>query len=147
MDDGSTQIEVRASSVHGRGAFALRKFPRRALVAIYTGHRYSAKETDSLTVDSGLTYLFALSDGSVIDGARGGNDSRFMNHSCAPNCEAHETGAGSDLRIEVRAIRAIAPEEELFLDYQLIREPGDEAEYLCRCGAEVCRGTMLGTSR
>jgi hypothetical protein len=38
----------------------------------------------------GHTFLFGLSDGSVIDGSRGGNSARWLNHACAPNCETIE---------------------------------------------------------
>lgn len=139
-----SKVEVRDSPVHGKGVFALCKLPRNAVVARYDGHRYSAAQALEVSIEEGRTYLFALSDGSVIDGARGGNESRFLNHSCAPNCEALEIGADGDLFIQVHAKRAIAPGEELFLDYQLIREAGDPADYECACGATTCRGTMIG---
>ena len=65
--DAFTVVEVRPSGIPGRGVFALRAL--RAVVEIghYTGRRYAPDETDTAW-DGSLTYLFGLSDGSVIDG-------------------------------------------------------------------------------
>jgi SET domain-containing protein len=51
----------------------------------------------------GHTFLFGLSDGSVIDGSRGGNSARWLNHACAPNCETIE----DEGRIFIHTVRAI----------------------------------------
>ena len=92
---------------------------------------------------AGHTFLFGLSDGRVIDGSRGGNSARWLNHACAPNCETVEDGD----RIYIHTLRAIEPGEELFIDYMLaIDEPSDEevrAQYACRCAAAECRQSML----
>jgi SET domain-containing protein len=34
------------------------------------------------------TFLFAIDDDVVIDAAVGGNEARWINHSCDPNCDA-----------------------------------------------------------
>ncbi|MDB5825885.1 MAG: protein-lysine N-methyltransferase, partial [Variovorax sp.] len=79
----------------------------------------------------------------VIDGKINGNAAKWINHSCAPNCEADET----DGRVFIKALRNIAAGEELNYDYGLIiDEPYTEAllaEFPCWCGAEACRGTLL----
>ncbi|SIT50853.1 Nuclear protein SET (fragment) [Paraburkholderia piptadeniae] len=92
----------------------------------------------------GHTFVFGLSDGRVIDGSRGGNSARFLNHACAPNCEAIETGD----RIYVHALTDIKPGDELFIDYGLEIE-GEisediRAQYVCHCGASTCRQSMIG---
>ena len=51
------------------------------------------------------TFLFTVDDDRVIDGAAGGNESRFINHSCAPNCRA----VNEDGRIVSVATTPIAP--------------------------------------
>ena len=83
-------VEVRHSSVHGHGVFAARELPPGALVGVYAGRRYAVHEASAMTWDDGLTYLFGLSDGTLIDGAQGGNATRHLNHACEPNCEAVE---------------------------------------------------------
>jgi SET domain-containing protein len=87
--------------------------------------------------------LFDLGDGLVIDGSRGGNSARWINHGCVPNCEAVVVGR----RIEIHALRDIEPGEELLLDYQLQLEldpeDADTSVYACRCRAASCRSSML----
>jgi SET domain-containing protein len=82
--------------------------------------------------------------GRVIDAAIAGNAARWINHSCAPNCETYEDERG---RVFVAARRAIRPGEELSYDYRLAIDgkvgPRLRKAYSCRCGARRCRGTML----
>jgi hypothetical protein len=84
-----------------------------------------------------------VNEDKVIDALHGGNSSRWINHSCNPNCEADEEND----RIFIKAIRHIAAGEELNYDYGLIiDEPYTKkllAEYPCWCGAKNCRGTLL----
>ena len=44
-----------------------------------------------------------------------GNDARWINHGCAPNCEARENDAGT--RVAIYALRDIPSNEELLYDY------------------------------
>ena len=90
-----TTVEVRRSDIHGRGVFALRALQADEEVGHYTGRRYAPDESDAAW-DGSLTYLFGLSDGSVIDGAQGGNATRHITHACAPNVEAVERRAADD---------------------------------------------------
>ena len=138
---------LRASPLHGRGAFATGRIPRGARVIEYLGERISHAEADARYDDEAMehhhTFLMIATRRVVIDAAVGGNDARFINHSCAPNCEiVTERG-----RVFIDAIRTIEPGEELTYDYAYEREPGDEAvaatRYPCRCGAPTCRGTIL----
>lgn len=91
----------------------------------------------------GHTFLSGLSDGRVIDGSRGGNSARWLNHACAPNCEAIEDAG----RIFIHTLRPIAAGEELFTEYLLATDdPLDEevrAQYACRCDGAHCRQSML----
>lgn len=141
-------LEVRASGVHGQGVFATRAFAAGEPIARYEGRRVSLLESETRPWDHRLTYLFALSDGAMIDGADGGNASRHINHACTPNCAAYEIEDDScALQVEIEALVAIAEGEELFLDYQLSAAQGDPADYVCRCASAACRGTLLGTEQ
>jgi uncharacterized protein len=132
--DPLTIVEVRRSAVHGQGVFALRELRDGQQIGHYAGRRYAADETHDAW-DGSLTYLFGLSDGSVIDGAQGGNATRHINHACAPNVEAIERrGADGKLQVVVRAIRRVRAGEELLLDYALVIEGDDPAGYPCACG-------------
>ena len=141
-------IEVGASGVHGIGAFASQDLAGEQRVGVYGGRRLSAEDAESLVCPTGLTYIFALSDGQVIDGSDGGNATRHINHSCEPNCVAWEEDAedGSGSIVTVHALRDITVGEELFLDYSLIVDAGDEQSYGCHCRTRTCRGTMVGSN-
>ncbi len=130
------------------GVFAVRKLAAGTTLGVYTGRRYTARQVGARDWDDKLTYLFALSNGSVIDGAEGGNATRHLNHACEPNCQAVE---GRDekkkLSISIETIRDIEVGEELFIDYTLQIDAGeDPANYPCRCGLSSCRGTMAGVA-
>jgi DnaJ-class molecular chaperone len=93
--------------------------------------------------EDGRTFFFGLDDRHVIDGARGGNSARWLNHCCQPNCEAEQKGR----RVFIRALADIMTGEELFIDYLLDvkghRTAAVKKLHACRFGALHCRGTML----
>jgi SET domain-containing protein len=138
-------VEVRASRVHGAGAFALRSLPPGRLVGVYEGRRYApsqARERER-EWDGAVTYLFGLSDGTLIDASDGGNATRHINHSCEPNCEATEqSDDDGELSVVIRTKRRIRAGEELFIDYRLDVGVHDPATFRCRCGSPHCRGTL-----
>ena len=140
-------VETRDSGIHGRGVYATRPIQKGARIIEYLGERISHAEADRRYElkgdDDGHTFLFIASRRTVIDAGVHGNEARFINHSCDPNCETViENG-----RVFIEAIRRIKPGEELGYDYQLTWESTDDpvelALYACRCGAKKCRGTML----
>lgn len=140
-------IEVRQSPVHGRGVFAVRPIRKGRRIIEYTGRRVPWKDIPD-DVDEAHTFLFGINDGAdVIDPSIDGNDARWINHSCDPNCEAVEEEDG---RVFIEALRNIAPGEELFYDYQLEVDEKitDEvrSESKCFCGTNRCRGDMMETA-
>jgi hypothetical protein len=143
MATSGKKIEVRTSEVHGRGVFAVSPIRDSELIGHYTGRRYTAEQVASRKWDPRLTYVFGLSDGGLIDADEGGNDTRFINHACEPNCVAYEVEDKSGPAIEIRAKRAMGRGEELSLDYGLDIADNDPTQYECRCASPQCRGTML----
>ena len=139
---------VRRSPIHGSGVFAKRKIPAGTRILEYVGEVIDSDEADRRhpvnPEDPFHTFFFAVADGKVIDGGVRGNEGRYINHSCEPNCEAEETEDG---RIFVVALQPIDRGEELNYDYGLILDARHTAtlkkQYECRCGAPSCRGTML----
>jgi SET domain-containing protein len=83
-------IQVRTSVIHGRGAIATRALEPEELIGRYTGKVYPEAAVSERDWDHAVTFVFGLSDGSVIDGAEGGNATRHINHSSSPNCVAFE---------------------------------------------------------
>lgn len=140
---------VRRSSVHGKGVFATRPLAAGERVLQYKGEIISWRDAVKRHEQEGIeghTFLFGLSDGSVIDGSRGGNSARWLNHSCAPNCETIEDNG----RIFIDTLRAIRPGEELFIEYFLTTDDPLEdevrAQYACRCAAQGCRQSLLAVT-
>lgn len=144
-------FEVRLSPIQGLGAFATAHIPAGVRLIEYTGERLTPAEADARYPDNSEdrhhTYLFAIDDDVVIDAAVGGNDARFINHSCDPNCDA----VIEDSRIWIETIREIAPGEELAYDYAYVLEQrhtqAAKRRYPCNCGSSKCRGTILARKR
>jgi SET domain-containing protein len=140
-------FEIRPSPTQGLGAFATRFIPAGVRLIEYAGDRLTPAEADARYPDvegeRHHTYLFAIDDDVVIDAAVHGNEARFINHSCDPNCEAVITGK----KIFIHALRGIEPGEELAYDYQYERTGENDAElekfYVCKCGADNCRGSIM----
>jgi uncharacterized protein len=140
-------IEVRHSPIHGHGVFALRRIRKGTTVVEYLGDRISHEEADTRYEDKSAsdnhTFLFTVDSKVVIDAGRNGNEARFINHGCDPNCES----AIMDKRVFIEAIRTIEPGDELAYDYQIQRDDDDAPNvdeiFACRCGAAKCRGSML----
>lgn len=138
---------VRRSPIHGTGVFATRTIRKGTRLVEYVGERVSHAEADRRYEDKdendNHTFLFTVDSRTVIDAGVGGNEARWINHSCDPNCET----VIESRRVYIEAARDIAPGEELAYDYMISREPGDppniEEIFACRCGASNCRGTML----
>jgi uncharacterized protein len=140
-------IEVRHSPIHGCGVFALRRIRKGTHVIEYDGDRVSHREADARYDDKdptdNHTFLFTVDAKTVIDGGSNGNDARYINHHCDPNCQSVTVAK----RVFIEALRTIQPGEELAYDYQIQRDADDAPDvdeiFACRCGAESCRGSML----
>ena len=139
-------MEVRKSPIHRYGGFALQKLRKGTRIIEYQGERISPKEADERYANAGpksIVVLINVDKKTTFDAGVNGNDARFINHSCDPNCEAVDDGG----RIYIEATRTIEKGEELFYDYNLTRSKDDAPDvdkiYRCRCGAANCRGSML----
>ncbi|OAK62282.1 SET domain-containing protein-lysine N-methyltransferase [Variovorax paradoxus] len=141
------RIQMRRSDVHGNGVFAVQDLAEGETLIEYKGEIISWKEAlrrhPHDPAQPNHTFYFHIDDGRVIDGNVKGNDARWINHSCEPNCEADEV----DGRVYIKALRNIAAGEELNYDYGLIIDepytPKLLSEFPCWCGSEQCRGTLL----
>jgi SET domain-containing protein len=144
-------IRVKHSKVHGQGVFATRKIPAGTKIIEYQGKRITEKQADKRfgmdPENPHHTFFFSLENGKLIDGGDQGNDARWINHACDPNCEAKEEKG----RVFIHALRDIRRGEELCYDYGLIIDQRMtkklKADYECRCGSPQCRGTMLAIKK
>jgi SET domain-containing protein len=139
---------VKKSKIAGKGAFATRDIQKGERLIEYLGERVTHAVADDRYDDHASsahhTFLFSVNRSVVIDAYVDGNDARFINHSCDPNCESEiERG-----RVFIDAIKPIKKGEELTYDYAYVRD-GTETEkeettlYGCRCGTKKCRGSIL----
>lgn len=150
----SRRFEVRRSPIHGSGVFAAIDIPAGVRVVEYRGKRISHAEADERyggSADTGHTFLFTLNEHYIIDANVGGNAARWINHSCAPNCEASivESRSRDPVRdrVVIESLRPIAAGEELTYDYGIVLEQRHTAKmkriWACLCGSPECTGTML----
>ena len=150
----SLKIITRRSPIHGNGVFAACDLPQESEVIEYLGRLRTHAWVDRIYGDSletGHTFLFQLNDRYVIDGNEEGNDARWINHSCTPNCKPFmvedESGDRRRDRIVIETLRPIVAGEELTYDYGIRLEvrhtPRMKQIWACRCGSERCTGTML----
>lgn len=147
----SIPFELRQSPIQGLGAFATRRIRKGARIIEYIGERITQAEADVRYDDESMerhhTFLFNLDDNTVLDAGTVHNESRYINHSCEPNCQSLIDKG----HIHIYALRTIEPGEELTYDYAYERTPemGDDAEglYVCRCGTPSCRGTILAPEK
>jgi len=147
------KIEARQSAIHGNGVFATEAIAKGERVIRYKGKLRTHDEVDSVyaeEADNGHTFLFTLNDKYVIDANVDGNDARWINHSCDPNCEATWLEDGDKKRkdkIFIEAMRDIAAGEELTYNYGIVLHEPHTAKlkklWACRCGSKHCTGTML----
>lgn len=143
---------VRTSAIHGNGVFARRRIAAGDRIIEYKGERIPWPEANRRAEAKGgplnHTFFFTLADGRVIDGGAQGNDARFINHSCEPNCEAMEHADGT---VHIYALMDIERGEELCYNYALIYEGRHTAAvkraFACHCGAPGCSGIMLAPRR
>jgi len=140
---------IRNSKIQGKGAFATRRIPKGARIIEYLGECIDEDESDTRYPDDEMgrhhTFLFAIGDGSrVLDAGPLEWPAKYINHSCAPNCEAIEEEDG---RVFISALKTLAIGAELLYDYAYERTAehtdADEKLYACRCGAPTCRGTIM----
>jgi uncharacterized protein len=144
-------FEIRESPIQGKGAFATRRITAGTRLIEYAGARLTPGEADArypeVPGERHHTFLFAIDDDIVIDAAVDGNDARWINHSCDPNCDA----VIENERIWIETLRDIEPGEELAYDYAYElperHTPAAKRRFPCNCGSPRCRGTLLTRKR
>jgi SET domain-containing protein len=152
---GNAKAAVRESPIHGRGVVARIPIASGERICEYRGERIDWPEAlrrhPHDPEQPFHTFYFSIDDEMVIDGNVGGDFSRFMNHSCDPNCETEMIEVRGVTRVYVQALREIAPGEELTYNYGLTLDerytPTLKKQFACRCGSANCRGTMLSPKR
>jgi uncharacterized protein len=123
-------VAKRRSKIHGWGVFATETIPKNKRIIHYAGEKISNQvslKREARYIKRGHIWCFKLTNRTVIDAGVGGNDARYINHSCRPNCYIDI----KDGVIWIRAARTIAKGEELSYDYNT----DGEGLIRCRCRA------------
>ena len=130
----SGRLTVKKSNIYGKGCFALTPFPARKKITLYEGEliKGGRKIQARIRKQAGTAIKIITIDADIaIDGAVGGNETAYMNHSCDPNAFIRVVPG---LKVAIFARRDIRPGEELTIDY---RDPNHPE--VCHCGAANCR--------
>lgn len=130
-------LEIRQSSIQGKGCFATAPFRKRRKIAEYTGERITTAEAKRRAHRMKLR-ICAINNRWSLDGSKGGNGTHYINHSCAPNAFMQILYD----HILFIALRDIAPGEEITIDYESTLHSDTKR---CTCGAPSCRGTINKT--
>lgn len=129
-------VVFKDSPIHGTGGFAKTAVPKGTRVLEYLGERIS-KDESLRRCEQNNAFIFSLNDEQDLDGNVAWNPARFLNHSCAPNCEAEK----HDHRIWIVAIRDIPAGEEITFNYGYDLE--EYKDYPCHCGSPQCVGYIV----
>ena len=124
------KIRKKRSKLHGWGVFAQEPINKNKFIIEYTGELITNKVSnvrEDKYLNEGCIWVFRVNRNWSRDGHVGGNDSRYFNHSCTPNC--YSWVDAKEKRVWVRAAKAIQPGEELTYDYNT---EGDKT-IPCRC--------------
>ena len=132
----SPKIEVRASTMHGNGMFAMSPIAPGEAVVIWGGTFVGTEEAKRAGAQGKV--VMQLDDDVYSIEERGEASTYFMNHSCDPNVWMADT-------VTLVARRDIAADEELIVDYALFEANQDAVmSWQCVCGSPHCRKRVTG---
>ncbi|TVU29294.1 hypothetical protein EJB05_20854 [Eragrostis curvula] len=128
----------------GWGAVALEPLEKGDFVIEYVGEVIDDATCEQRLWDMKLRgdknfYMCEISKDFTIDATFKGNISRFLNHSCEPNCKLEKWQVDGETRVGVFASRSINVGEPLTYDYRFVHF-GRKVK--CRCGALNCQGYL-----
>lgn len=136
-------VGVFSSSIHGRGLYCKRTISAGEMVIEYAGEEIRAilcdKRERKYDAKGIGCYMFKINEDIVIDATMAGNNARFINHSCDPNCYSKPVDILGKEHIIIFALRIIEVGEELTYDYKF---PKEEDKILCNCRTNKCKGYM-----
>jgi uncharacterized protein len=128
----SPQLTVKKSKIYGRGCFALAHFPARKKIADYAGEQIrGSRKIQARIRRQDAIKVIQIGDDAAVDGAVGGNETAYINHSCDPNAFMRVMPGE---KVAIFARRDIRPGDELTINY---RDPNHPV--VCKCGADNCR--------
>jgi len=128
----SRSLFVTKSQLHGLGCFSTVRFLKGYRIAEYAGEKISRREAMRRMKRANGKRISELEAEWYIDGSVGGNQTRYINHSCDPNADAFVVGGS----LFIFALREIAPGEEITVDYL---NSFEQDQSVCQCRTASCR--------
>lgn len=146
----SAKVEIFKTKKKGWGLRTLTDLQAGTFIMEYVGEVVRSKEFRSRVKKYTKQkikhhYFMALRSDEIIDATCKGNLTRFINHSCEPNCETQKWTVNGDLRIGFFTIRDLKAGEEVTFDYQFQRY-GRKAQK-CYCESKSCREFIGGSDK
>jgi SET domain-containing protein len=152
VDKHASRTLVIRDTVHrGKGIFTTKPLHRGVMLKEYIGIVYRAADCTAAMLEDVFNSEYSIQLGSAnstekplmyIDAATYGNDARYFNHSCEPNCGLEDWIVGNELRCFIRLTKDVKKNEELTIDY---RWPPSKMR-LCLCSSLLCRYHPVGFS-
>jgi SET domain-containing protein len=129
------EVVARPSAIDGMGVFAVAPVPARRKIGEIRGERMSVEAARIRATRYERIMIVEVSATEAIDFARSTDPMRYTNHACTPNARLCIRQG----RVEFYALRAIAPGDEITVNYGATHHEGRLA---CRCGAPSCIGWL-----
>ncbi|CAL8272103.1 unnamed protein product [Boreogadus saida] len=138
-------VEIFRTLARGWGLRAILDIKKGAFVNEYVGEVIDEEECrarirHAQENDICNFYMLTLDKDRIIDAGPKGNQARFMNHCCQPNCETQKWTVNGDTRVGLFAIQDIPQGVELTFNYNL--ECLGNGKTVCKCGAPNCSGFL-----
>ncbi|OQS04931.1 CCR4-NOT transcription complex subunit [Thraustotheca clavata] len=126
----------------GYGVRTLERIGANGPVGEYVGEIINQKELQQRCSQLGRMetnfYYIQVEPGIYNDARHKGGFTRFVNHSCNPNCKVEKWIVNGEMRFLVYALRNIEPMEELTFDYQW--QVLGTMRIVCHCAEPSCKG-------
>ncbi len=97
----------------GLGLFATQPIAKGTEIIRYLGRMLDCRKKEDDAIEN--KYLFQINGRWTIDGSNRSNTARYINHACRPNAESDVNQRKRT--VTIRAIRNIAPGDEINYDY------------------------------
>ncbi|XP_065322227.1 uncharacterized protein LOC135929537 isoform X3 [Gordionus sp. m RMFG-2023] len=168
-----SRVYISRSRIHEKGLFASHDFRRGHIIIEYVGEIIRNIVADKREAQQNFVtneahrtppsqtmpcYLFRLNKDYIIDANSSGNESRYINHSCQPNCYSKIVLCAGRRRILFYASAFIAKGCEITYDYKFPIEEIEEGQseegdnhnsriinnlkIVCKCGSKACLGFL-----
>ncbi|CRK86252.1 CLUMA_CG000004, isoform A [Clunio marinus] len=139
------ELKIIKTQNRGFGAITLKDIPEDAFIIEYVGELIDTNEMNRRMIEKIKAkekefYFLTIEADLYVDAGPSGNLSRFINHSCEPNCITKKITVDGNTRIGIFSKETIKAGTELTFDYQM-EFVGNKKDN-CLCGSTKCSGLI-----